>query len=59
MPISQARDIDELNARLLAACHEDQRHLIAGHDTRVGAAMIAERAHLLRLAEQDFELAEV
>ncbi|MGO9265970.1 MAG: Mu transposase domain-containing protein [Candidatus Binataceae bacterium] len=33
--------------------------MIAGHDTTVGAAMLAERAHLLPLAEQGFELAEV
>jgi hypothetical protein len=33
--------------------------MIAGHDTTVGAAMLAERARLLPLAEQDFELAEV
>ncbi len=58
-PLPQARDLDELNARLLAACHEDERRRIAGRDTTVGAAMIAERAHLLPLAEQDFELVEV
>ncbi len=33
--------------------------MIAGHDSTVGAAMLAERAHSLSLAEQDFELAEV
>src|SRR5262252_8043717 len=59
VPIPQARDLEELNAQLLAGCHEDERRMIAGHDTTVGAAMIAERAHLLPLAEQDCELAEV
>jgi hypothetical protein len=28
--------------------------MIAGHDTTVGAAMIAERAYLLPLAEQNW-----
>ena len=59
VPIPQARNLDELNAQLLAACHEDERRRIAGHDPTVGAAMLAERARLLPLAEQDFELAEV
>jgi transposase len=59
VPIPQARDLDDLNAQLLAACHDDERRQIAGHDATVGAAMIAERAHLLSLAEQDCELAEV
>ena len=59
VPLPQARDLEELNAQLLAGCHADERRMIAGHDTTVGAAMIAERAHLLSLAEQDFELTEV
>jgi Mu transposase, C-terminal domain len=59
VPLPQARDLDDLNAQLLAACHEDERRMIAGHAQSVGAAMLAERTHLLPLAEQDFELAEV
>lgn len=59
VPIPKARDLEELNAWLLVACHEDERRQIAGHDATVGAAMLAERAHLLTLAEQDFDLAEV
>ena len=55
----KARDLAELNAQLLAACREDERRQIAGHSQPVGAAMIEERAHLLPLAEQGFELAEV
>jgi hypothetical protein len=58
VPLPQARDLEELNAQLLAACHEDERRVIAGHDTTVGAAMVAERTQLLSLAEQDFELTE-
>jgi len=33
--------------------------MIAGHDATVGVAMLAERARLLPVVEQDFELAEV
>ena len=59
MPLPQARDLDELNTQLLAACRADEGRQIAGHALSVGAAMIAERAHLLPLAEQNFELAEL
>ena len=59
VPIPQARDLEELNAKLLVGCHQDEGRMIAGHGTTVGAAMLAERARLLPLAEQGFELAEV
>ena len=59
VPLPHARDLAELNAQLLAACREDERRQIAGHTQTVGAAMIEERAQLLPLAEQDFELVEV
>ena len=54
----KARDLADLNAQLLAACHADERRQIAGHQQPVGALMIEERAQLLPLAEQGFELAE-
>jgi transposase len=59
VPIPKARDLAELNAQLLAACREDELRLIAGHSQPVGALMIEERAHLLPLAEQGFELADI
>jgi transposase len=59
VPIPKARDLEELNAQLLVGCREDERRMIAGHDTTVGAAMLAERARLLPVVAQDFELAEV
>lgn len=58
-PLAQARDLDALNAPLLDAYHDDERRHIAGRETTVGAAMIAERARLLPPAEQPFELAEL
>jgi len=59
VPIPKARDLAELNTQLLAACHDDERRQIAGRSQAVGAAMIEERTHLLGLAQQGFELAEV
>jgi transposase len=59
VPMPKARDLEELNAQLLSACHEDERRQIAGRGESVGALMIAERTHLLPLAEQGFELAEL
>lgn len=59
VPLPNARDLGELNALLLAACHEDERRRIAGHGEPVGAAMAAERPHLLPPAAQAFDLAEI
>lgn len=59
VPVPKARDLADLNAQLLAACRADERRQIAGHQQPVGALMIAERAQLLPLAEQGFELAEI
>ena len=59
MPIPKARDLAELNGQLATACRADERRLIAGHSQPVGALLIEERAHLLPLAEQNFELAEL
>jgi transposase len=59
VPMAKARDLDDLNAHLLAACHQDERRQIAGQSRPVGALMIEERAHLLPLAESGFELAEL
>ena len=55
----KVRDLADLNAQLLAACREDERRQIAGRSQPVGAAMIAEREHLLPSVEQGFELAEI
>jgi hypothetical protein len=59
VPIPKARDLAELNGQLATACRADERRLIAGHSQPVGALLIEERAHLLPLAEQNFELAEL
>ena len=59
VPMPKALDLAELNTQLLAGCREDEQRQIAGHTQPVGAAMIEERAHLLPLTEQGFELMEV
>lgn len=59
VPLPQARDLEELNAQLLAACHEDEARTPAGHPQTVGAGMLVERAYLLPLVEEPFELVEV
>jgi hypothetical protein len=59
VPMPKARDLAELNVQLLAACREDERRLIAGHRQPVGTLMLEERAHLLPLAEQGFELTDI
>jgi len=59
VPLPKARDLDELNAQLLAICREDERRQIAGHAQSVGAAMLEERAQLIPLAEHNFELTDI
>jgi transposase len=59
VPVPQAHDLAELNAHLLTACREDEGRILAGRAESVGAAMRVEDPHLLPLAEEDFDLAEV
>ncbi len=59
VPLPKARDLEDLNAQLLTACHADERRQIAGKSRAVGALMIEERAQLLPLAEHGFDLADI
>jgi transposase len=59
VPVPQARDLEDLNRQLLLGCQQDECRLIAGAEQTVGVAMLLERPHLLALAEEDFDLAEV
>ncbi|MCC7106993.1 MAG: IS21 family transposase [Chloroflexi bacterium] len=59
VPIPRARDLEELNRSLLAACQQDEVRTIAGREQSVGTGMLIERAHLLPLAEEAFDLVEV
>jgi transposase len=58
VPVPEAEDLDQLNQLLLARCLESQQHTISGRTMTVGEAMERERAHLLPLAGEGFELEE-
>jgi transposase len=59
VPVPQARNLEDLNRQLRAACAQDQERTIAGREQTIGVAMRAEQAHLLPLAQEGFDLAEV
>src|ERR1039458_783686 len=59
VPVPRVQDLAELNALLLQGCQQDQQRSIAGKTMKVGEAMEVERQHLLPLAREGFELAEV
>ena len=59
VPLPRARDLAGLNAQLLQACHDDEGRTVTGHEQTVGAGMLLERAQLLPLAEEAFDLVEV
>lgn len=59
VPVPRARDLQELNKKLVEACRQDENRQIAGKPMPVGAGMLAEREHLLSMAEPRFDLAEV
>lgn len=59
VPIPAARDLAELNARLLADCRSDESRIIAGRTECVGTLLLTEKQHLRPLPVENFELAEV
>jgi hypothetical protein len=59
VPVPQVRTLDALNALLLAGCREDHERTITGRTQTVGAALAVERAHLLAMPAEAFDLAEV
>ena len=59
VPVPAARDLDELNAMLLAGCREDEARSIDGRQQTVGEAHAIEREHLLPLPSEGFDLVEV
>lgn len=59
VPVPAARNLDELNAMLLAGCREDEARLIDGRQHTVGEALAIERDHLLPLPSEGFDLVEV
>src|SRR5664280_2163678 len=59
VPVPVARDLAELNAKLLADCRQDENRILSGRSENVGTLLLAEKEHLLPLPAEDFELAEV
>lgn len=58
-PAPECKDLDELNEKLLAGCRDYEHRRIQGKLLEVGAAMAAEREHLLPMAGEGFDLAEI
>ena len=53
------QNLEELNLLLAAGSREEQNRVIEGRAQSIGAGMIAEREHLLPLAEEGFDLASL
>ena len=56
-PVPKVRNLEGLNQLLADGLLEEQGRVIAGRSQTIGAAMIAEREHLLPLAGEGFDLA--
>ena len=59
VPVPQAADLAAVNTQLLADCRADHRRVLAGRADPVGVLMQREPPHLLPLAVEAFDLAEV
>ena len=59
VPVPEARSLDELNGYLERCSNEDRRRILSGRTETVGAAMLNEQPHLLPLAAEPFDLAEI
>jgi transposase len=59
VPVPKVSDLATLNQHLLAACHQDEQRLIGGRDQSVGAGLLIERNHLLPVAAEGMDLAQV
>jgi transposase len=59
VPVPSVQHLEELNLLLAAGSREEQNRVIEGRAQTIGAGMIAEREHLLPLAEEGFDLASL
>ena len=59
VPVPSVQHLEELNLLLAAGSREEQGRVISGRAQSIGAGMIAEREHLLPLAEEGFDLASL
>jgi hypothetical protein len=58
VPVPAVRDLEELNALLLAGCDEDLARTLDGRQQTIGQALAIERQHLLPLPSEGFDLVE-
>lgn len=58
VPVPVAANLAELNEQILASCRADEARLIGERTLNVGAGMAIERAHLMPLQSEGFEIAE-
>lgn len=59
VPVPKAEDIEALNRQLLKACQQDEHRQIGGWEETVGTRLMIEREHLLPLAEEGLDLAQM
>jgi len=59
VPVPVASDLALLNRKLLGDCRADESRILAGQAECVGKKLLAEKEHLLPLAAEPFDLAEV
>jgi hypothetical protein len=58
VPVPEAQNLEALNRKLLADCIADQSRQIGDRSAAVGALLLQERASLLPLPKEGFDLAE-
>ena len=59
VPVPQSENLETFNTWLYACCQDAQPHLISGRRVVIGDAMREEQAHLLPMAEEGFEIADI
>lgn len=59
VPVPKVHNLEELNRLLEARSLDEQSRIISGRSQTIGAAMLAEREHLLPLAAEGFDLASL
>jgi hypothetical protein len=59
VPVPVAADLQTLNRKLLEDCRADEGRIMSGHSECVGTRLLTEKEHLLPLAVEPFDLAEV
>jgi hypothetical protein len=57
VPVPRVHNLEELNRLLESGADQEQARLITGRSQTIGALMLAEREHLLPLADEGFDLA--